>query len=145
VPKTVPVLSFSEEVEQEIHILVNNARVAHGLVALVWDSSLTVLARTHSVDMLKNNYLTHDDSLGCSATCRITNAGYLWSAAGENIYMMSGFTLSAKEAAEMVVEGWMKSPRHRANILSTAYTNQGVGVAVAGKTLYATEDFAKPR
>ena len=140
-----PSLSFSEEVEQEIHILVNAARAQNGLVPLVWDSALTVLAREHSVDMQTHTYFAHDNLLGCSSSCRVTSAGYAWVSLGENIYTMSGFTVSSKEAAEMVVIGWLKSPGHRANILSTTYTNQGVGVATEGKTLYATEDFAKPR
>ncbi len=138
-------LSFSEEVEQEIHILVNAARAENALAPLVWDSALTELAREHSLDMQSNNYFAHDNLLGCSSSCRISASGYLWKSLGENIYTMSGMSVSSKEAAEMIVEGWLKSPGHRANILSTAYTNQGVGVAVEGKTLYATEDFAQPR
>lgn len=144
-PTPQPSLSFGEEVEQEIHILVNAARAENGLEPLVWDSALTVLAREHSTDMQSNNYFAHDNLLGCSSSCRISAAGYLWKNLGENIYTMNGFSVSSKEAAQMVVEGWLKSPGHRANILSTIYTNQGVGVTVVGKTLYATEDFAKPR
>lgn len=58
---------------------------------------------------------------------------------------MSGYTLSADATANMVVQGWMNSPGHKANIMNTSFVNEGIGVVKVGTKVYATEDFALPR
>lgn len=136
---------LAAQIELGIHNRINEERKKAGLPALILNTTLSDLARAHSKDMLLNNYFTHTDASGCSSSCRITNAGYLWSAAGENIYMMSGYTITIEKAVEMVVLGWMESPGHRANILSTAFTEEGIGIVFEGTKLYATQDFARPQ
>lgn len=95
--------------------------------------------------MLAHDYFDHTNLSGCSFGCRIEKAGYRYTAIGENIYTMYGYELDAKSTAAKIVEGWMKSPGHRANILNAAFTSEGVGIAMRGTTMYATEDFGKPR
>jgi len=95
--------------------------------------------------MLANDYFEHEDLNGCSSSCRVTNGGYRWQSVGENIYMMSGYKLSPEKAAAMIVDGWMNSPGHRANILGTSFTYSGVGVVSDGESIYATALYAKPR
>lgn len=136
---------FITEVEQQIFILQNAERVKNGLPTLLPDATLAAVARAHSVDMAAKNYFNHTDLSGCSSACRVDNAGYAWRAVGENIYMMSGYQLPADATAQKMVEGWMNSPGHRANILGSAFTNAGVGVAEIGDSIYATVDLAQPR
>lgn len=136
--------SFAEEVEREIIKLVNAERTAKGLSALAADTKLAAIGRAHSKDMLNNDYFSHTNLSGCSSSCRVTAAGYAWQATGENIFTMSGYDLSAKETARYMVEGWMDSPGHLANILNSTYTNHGVGLAISGKTIYATSLFSNP-
>lgn len=144
-PAPAPAGSFVEEVESEIARLVGAERAKQGLGALAADAKLGAIARAHSKDMLSKNYFSHTDAEGCGSSCRLEKAGYAWRAVGENIYTMSGYRLSAAETAQKMVDGWMKSGGHRANILKTAFTHQGVGVAVSGSTIYATHVFAQPK
>ncbi len=139
------VIEQSTSIELEVHALVNAARAAEQLNPVDWDPQLGKIARAHSLDMLAHNYFAHENPQGCSSACRVSNAGYLWRAVGENIYMMSGYDLTVKQTAEKIVAGWMQSPGHRANILTPLYTHQGIGVAVEGQTIYATEILATPR
>ena len=141
--------SFEEilvaQIEIGIHEKINMERVQAGLSPLTYSTKLSSLARAHSADMLANSYFAHNDASGCSSSCRITASGYNWSAAGENIYMMSGYAITVDKVVDMVVKGWMESPSHRSNILSDAFSEQGIGIAFLGTDLYATEDFATPR
>lgn len=140
-----PAADFVSAVESEIFRLINIERAANGLAALKVDATLASVARAHSADMAKNNYFSHTNLQGCSSSCRVTNAGYAWSAVGENIYKMTGYKLSAADTAALMVKGWMQSAGHRANILNKNYTYHGVGVAQVGTSIYATDDFARPR
>lgn len=147
-PVTPPIESpttFATQLEDEIYARINDERVKNGRAQLVRDSKLATLARVHSADMLTNNYFSHTNLSGCTVSCRFSNAGYSYWSYGENIYWMSGYTLTPEAAADMVVNGWMNSSGHRANILNSTFTNQGIGVAFSGKTIYVTQDFAKPR
>src|SRR6185312_4864887 len=139
------VSDFAAQVEQAVFDKVNIERTNNNLPALKLDTKLAVLARAHSKDMLVNDYFEHTDLSGCTSACRVTNSGYSWSAVGENIYMMSGYHLSAENTAQMIVEGWMNSPGHRANILNASFTNEGIGVYTQNSVVEATEEFALPR
>ena len=66
-------------------------------------------------------------------------------AIGENIYMTEGYKLSSTAEAEMIVNGWMNSSGHRANILGTKFTHTGVGISVKGDSVYVTAMYSKPR
>jgi uncharacterized protein YkwD len=138
-------LTSVQRIELAIHAGINAERVKAGLTQLALSSTLGGIARAHSVDMQANNYFEHDDLQGCSVSCRLDKTGYRWSMVGENIYMMSGYTLSEQETAQKIVDGWMNSPGHKANILTANFTEEGIGVAVVGNSIYATEDFARPR
>ena len=133
------------EMEAEILRLTNEERARQGLSALTFDTKLRGIAALHSEDMLANDYFEHEDPDGCSSSCRATNAGYRWRAIGENIYMMSGYTINPAKMAAQVVAGWMDSPGHRANILSDAFIESGVGVAIKGKDVYVTAVYGKER
>ena len=67
---------------------------------------------------------------------RITAAGYNWSAYGENVAY--GYS-----SPESVMQGWMTSPGHKANILNCSFKEIGVGLAQPG--YYWTQDFAASR
>jgi hypothetical protein len=65
-------------------------------------------------------------------------AGYSWSGWGENI-------AAGLDTAEAVMDAWMQSPGHAANILSAGYSQIGIGVAVGGTYgIYWVEDFGSP-
>lgn len=100
--------------------LVNQERAAAGCQALQVDSRLASAATAHSLDMAVNDFFSHTGSDGSLPWDRMAAAGYVYSTAGENI--AAGYT-----TPEAVVDGWMKSSGHRANILNCAFTETGVG------------------
>lgn len=132
----VPLMS---SVEMDVHARVNQERSIHGLYAYAPNETLASAARAHSQDMGTRGYFAHNTPEGITPGDRITAAGYNWSAYAENI--AAGQTSPAE-----VMEGWMNSPGHRANILATICCDLGVGYAqVAGSqyTHYWTQNFGK--
>ena len=124
--------------ERQVLDLVNEERSkVGGLSPLVSDDRLTAAARGHSLDMSNQNYFSHDSLDGRTFADRIEDAGYdRWSALGENIAY--GYT-----TPEAVMNGWMNSSGHRANILGDSYCDLGVGYAADGH--YWTQDFGRWR
>lgn len=139
-----PAADLISLIESEVLRRSNEERIADGLSPLAQDTRLRQIAWSHSADMFANEYFSHEDTVGCSSSCRATNAGYAWRSIGENIYMMSGYDDAPETKARRVVEGWMNSPGHRANILGK-YTVSGVGVVSAGESVYVTALYATPR
>jgi uncharacterized protein YkwD len=134
-PATKPVESGS--LESEVVTLTNNYRTANGCGALRIDTRLVAAARTHSTDMVTNNFFSHTGSNGSTFVQREASAGYTTGASAENIAW--GYR-SPKE----VVDGWINSAGHRANILNCGSVAVGVGVAYkADGTPYWTQDFGR--
>ena len=109
--------------------------------ALTWDSRLANAAYGHSRDMADKNFFSHTGSNGSSASQRVTAAGYTWSAVGENIAAGYG-------SVSAVVDGWMRSDGHCANLMSASYRHMGLACAAsAGSTYgrYWTLNVAAPR
>lgn len=133
-------------IEAAIHAGINAERVKNNLPILAYNAKLAGIARMHSEDMLRKGYFSHSDEDACNSGCRLTKAGYVWGAVGENIYLIhTSFKLSPEKIAANIVAGWMASPGHRENILSTLFSEEGIGIAEERDTLYATEDFGHPR
>jgi uncharacterized YkwD family protein len=108
--------------QNEVVRLVNQERAKNGLGALSVDSALTKTATLKSQDMAENGYFSHTSPTYGSPFDMMKQFGITYRTAGENIAM--GQTTPAQ-----VMEGWMNSPGHRANILQSSYTKIGVGVA----------------
>jgi uncharacterized protein YkwD len=109
--------------------VLNAERTPRGLRPLTLNARLSSAARGHARDMAKRNYFDHTSLDGSTFLDRIRRAGYLrgaraWSA-GENIAWGTG-KLATPRA---IGRAWMRSPGHRANILSASYREVGVGVA----------------
>ncbi|MGC9665524.1 CAP domain-containing protein [Planosporangium sp. 12N6] len=129
--------SADVDAEAAVVMLVNQERAKAGCDPLSVDSRLATAARDHSADMAARDYFAHDTPEGVSVGTRVTNAGYRWSAVGENI-------AKGQSDATSVMQAWMNSPGHRANILNCRYTNIGVGLAYQGRTPLWTQDFGTP-
>ncbi len=121
--------------QNEVVRLVNVERAKNGLGALSIDAGITKTATLKSQDMVKNNYFSHTSPTYGSPFDLMKQYGVSYRAAGENIAM--GQTTPAQ-----VMNGWMNSAGHRANILNSSYTKIGVGVAQnASGTYYWTQHF----
>ena len=116
--------------EKQVLDLVNNERAKNGLSALEWSSELAVVARAHSQDMLERGFFSHTNPDGQSPFDRMRAAGISYRTAGENI-------AAGQRTPAEVVEAWMNSEGHRANILNASYTKLGVGY-VSGNGAYST-------
>jgi uncharacterized protein YkwD len=131
-------LSGNSSYEAQVVTLVNQERAKAGCAALTADSRLTAAARGHSQDMAQRNYFDHNTPDGVTPWTRITNAGYRFSSAAENI-------AEGQPTPAAVMDAWMNSSGHRANILNCNLRNIGVGLAYNAKhTPYWTQDFGTP-
>ncbi len=127
--------SSNSSYEQRVVQLVNVEREKNGLNPLALDSSISNVARAKSKDMADNNYFAHQSPTYGSAGDMLRNFGINWSAWGE--YIASG-----QNTPEQVVNAWMNSEGHRANILSTNFGKIGVGyVTDSNGTPYWTQMF----
>jgi uncharacterized protein YkwD len=100
----------------------NSERANAGLPALSENAQLNQSALAKVNDMLAKQYFEHVSPTGTTLDNLISKAGYTYITIGENL-AYGNFT-SSKE----VVDAWMRSPGHRANILNSEYTEIGVGV-----------------
>jgi uncharacterized protein YkwD len=137
----VPVVDGS--FEQQVVELVNQLRTDHGLPPLKSNPDLVRAARYHSADMAIDNYFDHDtyDQGNPNPICtwheRITTFYTGWVALGENI-------AKGQTSPEDVMEAWVNSPTHYANILEPDFWEIGVGYAEDGELIpYWTQDFGK--
>jgi uncharacterized protein YkwD len=116
------------EMRTSVLCLMNRMRVHYGLDELTFNLDLRTSASAHSVSMVTHDYFAHEGP-GGTVDGRISRAGYLVSAhaftIGENIAAGGG----RQGSPEAIVEDWMHSPPHRANILDPSYRDAGVGVA----------------
>lgn len=109
----------------EVVALTNAERTRAGLRPLAVDALLTNAAQAHSADMVARAFYSHTSPDGSEPWHRAAAAGSTRRTIGENI------ACGQRSAAE-VVQGWMDSPGHRANILKPAFTHIGVGFAGGG-------------
>ena len=124
--------------EQEVFDLVNQIREENGLEPFVYNETLAETARAHSQDMIDRNFFDHTNPDGKSPFDRMRDNGLSYSMAAENIAV--GYP-----SPEAVVEGWMNSEGHRANILGGC-EELGVGLALGGSYgYYWTQCFATVR
>ncbi|MBP2032102.1 putative YkwD family protein/spore coat assembly protein SafA [Clostridium algifaecis] len=134
----VPNINDIKASETEVVRLVNIQRTSRGLKPLSNNWELERIARYKSQDMANKKYFSHTSPTYGSPFTMMQNFGVKFSAAGENIAM------GQKTPAE-VVNAWMNSPGHRANILGTSYTQIGVGLAKNNNGVcYWTQMFIRP-
>jgi uncharacterized protein YkwD len=114
----------------------NAQRTAVGAPALHMCATLQSAAQGHSDDMAATNTMSHTGSNGSTMVNRVEAAGYLgWTSLGENVAM--GYT-----TVDTVMNAWMNSPGHKANILNPSYTGVGLAESFATNgTPYWTQDF----
>ena len=130
--------SSFEAFQKKIVLLVNNERAAAGLNALSENSGLDNVATLKSEDMVKLDYFSHTSPTYGSPFQMLTQFNISYTAAGENIAY-------GQPTPEDVMNGWMNSPGHRANILNVNYTQIGVGIAQKSNGQYVwTQEFSRP-
>ncbi|MBQ7885585.1 MAG: hypothetical protein IJ313_01685 [Clostridia bacterium] len=122
--------------EQTAGNLLNNDRARYNLPRLAIDPALCRIARIKSEDMRDNQYFAHTSPTYGDVRQMLKTFGYSYAAAGENIAHHA--TIEKAQAA------FLSSPGHRRNVMSTAYTKVGLGVAIDEKGfVYLTQIFAR--
>ncbi|MEV0808591.1 CAP domain-containing protein [Micromonospora sp. NPDC050200] len=122
---------------QQVVDLVNAERAKAGCGKVGVDDKLMLAAQRHSQDQADHQNMSHTGSDGSDAGDRIDRVGYTWRTYGENVAWN-------QKTPAAVMDAWMNSPGHRANILNCAFTEIGVGVASSNGP-YWTQVFAAPR
>jgi uncharacterized protein YkwD len=115
------------ELEAQLLDAVNAVRAGHHLIPLRRIPELDRVARDHSLDMARRNYLSHDSPEGANPVDRITRGG------------LNGFTLAAENLGKTnrgdpnreIVQNWLASPDHRRNLLAPPFNTTGIGIARA--------------
>ena len=115
--------------EWEVLVLTNRERANYGIAPLEWHGAAAAVARNHNLDMEGRSFFEHICPSGVNFDQRLLNAGISFLIAGENIGM-------GQLTPEDVVQRWMSSPGHRANILNPAFTHLGVGFHAGSTRVY---------
>lgn len=105
----------------EIVDLSNAARVSNGLTAFKYNLQLAAAAQQKAEHMKSNKYFEHTAPDGTTGWYFIEQNGYAYTSAGENL-------AATNEGSSAVVNGWLNSPGHRANLLSREYLEVGYGI-----------------
>ena len=129
---TVTVTVVAPPVDQwkrDVLNLVNNERAKVGLGALAWGSTCEAGAQQRAVEIMSRYEHARPDGSSWDSVCKPANGGV----AGENL--AAGNTAVSPET---VVQAWMNSPTHRANILSDKFTNLAVGFVFDPNSQYKT-------
>jgi len=154
----------SAELEKRIHYLINAERKKHGLSSFAWNEALRGIARKHSSDMARRGYFSHVSPDGHDFSyrykqegyqCEVRGQGNAYYTGGENIFQNNLYDRvmitngvrqydwnSVDRIAETTVDGWMKSPGHRKNILMPYWVSEGIGISISpDDKVYITQNF----
>ena len=125
---------FSKE-QVEVLNLVNKERKANGLKPLTLNKELSNVANIKSRDMIEKGYFDHTSPTYGSPFDMMKKFNISYNTAGENIAM-------GQKTPSEVMNSWMNSSGHRANILNSTYTELGVGIQKdSNGTIYWTQMF----
>jgi uncharacterized YkwD family protein/spore coat assembly protein SafA len=122
---TIPLYSDVKSIENQVVQLTNQQRARYGLPPLAHDWQLSRVARYKSADMRDKHYFSHTSPTYGSPFTMMKNFGISYHTAAENI-------AAGQRTPQEVVNSWMNSPGHRANILNRNMTHIGVGYAKGG-------------
>lgn len=132
-----PDMSKNRAMEDQVLALVNKERAKRGIKPLIMNNNLRLLARMKSMDMRDKGYFSHYSPTYGSPFQMMIKYGIRYSAAGENI-------AKGQRTASSVMNAWMNSSGHRANILNPNYKEIGVGVSISKDgTVYWTQMFIR--
>jgi uncharacterized YkwD family protein/spore coat assembly protein SafA len=123
----IPQKGEEKSLEEQVAVLVNQERSKYGLQPLKLNWELSRVARYKSQDMIDKNYFSHTSPTYGSPFTMMSNFGISYRAAGENI-------AAGQRTPQEVMNAWMNSEGHRKNILSSQYTEIGVGYAQGGRS-----------
>lgn len=130
--------SAAKGYEAQVADLVNRERAKYGLPALKLNNDLSKVAKAKAADMRDKGYFSHTSPTYGSPFDMMRSSGISYRAAGENI--AKGY-----KSPSAVMNGWMKSEGHKANILNSSFTEIGIGYVTDNNgTAYWVQMFILP-
>jgi uncharacterized protein YkwD len=148
-PLSPPTWEDAPAASRRVLDLINEARVHarrcgrkqfHATTRLRHAAALEDAARVHAQDMAARNFLGHEGSDESMPADRATQAGYSWAAVAENV-------AAGQTTAEEVVNTWLGSPGHCANLMNPRYSESGAARATnpdSERVVYWVQVFAAP-
>lgn len=137
-------LTFNSQVERLIAIKTNEIRSSLGRDTLIQTAIGDSIASLHSIDMADNDYFSHTGQNGSNPWSRAFDFGLSFSSLGENIAKRGPYPLGseAELVASDLVEQWVNSSSHYANMISTDWQYIGVGFTFSTNNVaYGTQLF----
>jgi hypothetical protein len=126
---------FAPTAEERVLLELNQSRAEAGLPALKFDAKLQDAARRHSLLQQQHEQIAHQFSGEPPLMERLHATGLFFTDAAENVGMNTElYDINA---------AFLRSPGHRANMLSAAYDAVGIGIVRTASAYWVTEDFAK--
>lgn len=142
-PATVQVSTpVSTDVESWVFTYTNDARVKAGLPAYTRDPLLTSIAAYHSTDMITNGYFAHNSPNGETPWQRAQRFGWGMRGFSENCGRVQNYgSMTGQAIARNIVDGFINSPGHKANLLDASKMKIGLGVGINATTCVVTQNF----
>lgn len=134
-----PQSATATQIEAAIRESINEVRQENELQTLQNNEQLAAVARNYSRQMAEQNFFSHTGADGSSLQDRVGAGGIIYWVVGENLFKGT----NVPQPVNVAVDGWMKSPGHRANILRPVFTETGVGVWRVNNTYYITQLFLR--
>ncbi len=131
--------SATAKIEAAVRQDINKVRVKYGLKPLQNNEKLAQIARRYSREMAEKNFFSHTGANGSTLSQRAQSGGIIYWVVGENLFKSTNIP----QPVPVAVDGWMKSPGHRENILRPIFRETGVGVWKIGSTYYVTQLFLR--
>lgn len=139
-----------QKYENEIIDIVNDIREQNGLNDLKFNEDCYKLSQNKNIDMFDNNYFEHKSLEGKFVNDIAYDNDIRYEVIGENLYKLKVNIgskniekVEEKYSPKHIIEEWMNSPTHKANILNSDYTDIGISVMYKDGLLYATQTFKK--
>ena len=127
------------QIEAQIRSSINQVRQKNGLQPLQNNEKLAQVARNYSRQMIEKNFFSHTGIDGSTLSQRVRAGNISYWIVGENLFRSKNIPQPVSAA----VDGWLKSPGHRENILRPVFRETGVGVWRKGNTYVITQLFLR--
>ncbi|GFP75878.1 CAP domain-containing protein [Clostridium fungisolvens] len=139
-------VQYMSTIESDILTYTNQERQKAGLAPLTINTTAAKYARSKSEEMIRLNYFDHKSPVNGYISDIAQRNNWRYSYIGENIYTMNftGQRVEDVASGQSIVQSWMNSPGHRANILNKNYTQIGIGVTYENGKVMATQIFYTP-
>jgi uncharacterized protein YkwD len=130
-----------EVMERNVANRVDEIRAAHGRGRLTRDAILARVARRHACWLSGRGTLSHQGPSGETVGDRVRAGGRSFRTVAENLAR----SVNVPDPVAAAIDGWMRSPGHRENILREDVTETGVGICrVGAAAYYVTQVFLRP-